>query len=74
MPAEGKNLYVLSYNNGLININTTVVGMFRLQFYLELAKYAGVKTNTLNLFVNVTTTPVNTAPYFSLAPSSSYTI
>ena len=74
MPAVGKNLYVLSYNNGLINVNTTDAGIFYLQFYLELAKYAGVKTNTLNLFVNVTATPVNTPPYFSITPSSSYTI
>ena len=74
MPAVGKSSYVLSYSNGLISINTTTAGMFYLQFYLELAKYAGVKTNTLNLFVNVSATPVNTAPYFSIAPSSSYTI
>ena len=57
-----------------MSVNTTVAGIFRQQFYLELAKYSGEKTKTLNLFVNVAATPVNTAPYFSLAPSSSYTI
>ncbi len=74
LPVTGNNYYVLSYSNGVISINTTVVGKFFLQFYIELAKYAGIKTNTLNLFVNVTATPVDTAPYFSIAPSSSYTI
>jgi len=65
---------VFDQTTNVLTINPTSAGVFTYNLYFSLSQYPAVTiSNTQSLTVTVSTKS-NSAPYFIVAPSSSYTI
>ncbi len=50
------------------------MGNFYFGYYFKLAEFPEIITNTNYLFINVTDPPPQSAPFFTIGPSTSYTL
>jgi hypothetical protein len=74
MAPTGDAASVLTYSSGIITVNSAVSGKFNLGFYFQLANFTEIATNINYLFVNVSSPPYQTPPFYALSPNPTYTL